>query len=284
MDGRTAPYKQLGWCDRWTSKLSVCSVPLPPPTCLLYDPKALCSTFYESLYEPQTCHQYPTTMQRIAHQKDQECAYANARMAAIAVALQGKYGLIRSHDSLELIYGEFFLISARPPFIVTTDHHANMLLFLVLTADCLLNPGAKRLTAFDIHISAVVYSAMSRPGMFQISHTYRNFIAYDLVALFSSPSTFPPGSSPNILSPPSHWLTALHTLEKRAAEPGRGGHESLISIFADDTAINALVRSSIAMNPASPTTMPSAAHYACSPRVSSFALMHSPMDRRLSTH
>jgi hypothetical protein len=38
------------------------------------------------------------------------------------------------------------------------------------------------------------------------------------------------------------------------------------------------------MNPASPTTMPSAAHYACSPRVSSFALMHSPMDRRLSTH
>jgi hypothetical protein len=197
-------------------------------------------------------------MQRIAHQKDQECAYANARMAAIAVALQGKYGLIRSHDSLELIY--------------------------VLTADCLLNPGAKRLTAFDIHISAVVYSAMPRPGMFQISHTYRNFIAYDLVALFSSPSTFPAGSSPNVISPPSHWLTALQTLEKRAAEPGRGGHESLISIFADDTAINALVRSSIAMNPASPTTMPSAAHYACSPRVSSFALMHSPMDRRLSTH
>jgi hypothetical protein len=178
-------------------------------------------------------------------------------MAAVAIALQGKYGLIRTNDSLALIQ--------------------------ILTADCLLVPGAKRLTAFDIHISAVVYGATARPGQFAISHTYRNFIAYDLVALFSSPSTFPSGSAPSIIIPPAHWLSALHTLEKRAAEPGRGGFDALLSIFADDTAINALVRTSVAMNPVGSSATP-VAFRGCSPRVSSFALMHQPMDRRLSSH
>ncbi|PVG04543.1 hypothetical protein CPB86DRAFT_692152 [Serendipita vermifera] len=195
---------------------------------------------------------------RMALHKDQECAYANARMAAIANALQGKYGLIRTHDALALI--------------------------LILTADCLLSPGAKRLTAFDIHISAIVYAATSYPGQFSISHNYRNFIAYDLVALFSSPSTFPVGVSPNVIAPPAHWINAIKTLEKRAAEPGRGGYEALISIFADDTAINALVRASISMSPSSNAAVNPAVYQACSPRTSSFALMHNPMDRRLSTH
>ncbi|KAG8761167.1 hypothetical protein FRC14_006216 [Serendipita sp. 396] len=193
-------------------------------------------------------------MQRIAFQKDQECAYANARMAAIATALQGKYGLIRTQDSLALIQ--------------------------ILTADCLLNPGAKRLTAFDIQLSAVVYSPMARPGAFSVSHTYRNFVAYDLVALFSSPSTFPAGTSQSIITPPAHWISALKTLEKRAAEPGRGGYEALVSIFADDTAINALVRSSVAMTPVPSSPV----QFACSPRMSSFALMHNAVDRRISAH
>jgi len=192
--------------------------------------------------------------QRIALQKDQECAISNARMASCASSLQGKYGLIRTHDSLALIQ--------------------------ILTADCLLNPGAKRLTAFDIHISAVAYGQTARPGQFAVSHTYRNFIAYDLVALFSSPSTFAPGSGPSIITPPQHWLSAMKTLEKRAAEPGTGGFEALTSIFADDTAINALVRSSASMTPAAGP----AALRVCSPRMSSFALMHQPMDRRLSSH
>jgi hypothetical protein len=192
---------------------------------------------------------------QIALQKDQECAYSNARMAAVAIALQGKYGLIRTNDSLALIQ--------------------------ILTADCLLVPGAKRLTAFDIHISAVVYAPTARPGQFAISHTYRNFIAYDLVALFSSPSTFPAGSTSSIITPPAHWLSALNTLEKRAAEPGRGGYEALLSIFADDTAINALVRTSVAMTPIG--SCPVAAYRGCAPRTSSFALMHNPMGR-ISVH
>lgn len=151
-----------------------------------------------------------------------------------------------------------------------------------MTADCLLNPGAKRLTAFDIHITAVVYGATARPGQFAISHTYRNFIAYDLVALFSSPSSFSHGgSTPSIISPPPHWISALKALEARANEPGRGGHEALTSIFADDTAINTLVRSSVHMSPVSPTFNQ---RISCAPRESSFAFMHSTMDRRLSSH
>ncbi|KIM33827.1 hypothetical protein M408DRAFT_325419 [Serendipita vermifera MAFF 305830] len=196
------------------------------------------------------------TAQRMALLKDQECTYANARMAAIANALTHKYALVRTHESLALIH--------------------------ILSADCLLNPGAKRLTAFDIHISAVVYGATARPGQFSISHTYRSFIAYDLVALFSSPSTFPAGSSPQIITPPAHWLAALKTLETRAAEPGRGGIEALLSIFADDTAINALVRASIAMSPTvsqAPST--TAVFQGCAPRKSSFALVN---DRRMSAH
>jgi len=196
----------------------------------------------------------PITTQRMTLLKDQECAYANGRMAAIANALTHKYALVRTHESLALIH--------------------------VLSADCLLNPGAKRLTAFDIHISAVVYGATSRPGQFSISHTYRSFIAYDLVALFSSPSTFPSGSSPPIIYPPAHWLTALKTLENRAAEPGRGGVEALLSIFADDTAINALVRASIAMSPTAATAaLPPSSFSGCAPRKSSFAIVN---DRRLS--
>jgi hypothetical protein len=178
-------------------------------------------------------------------------------MAAAAIALQGKYGLIRTNDSLALIQ--------------------------ILTADCLLVPGSKRLTAFDIHISAVVYGPTARPGQFAISHTYRNFIAYDLVALFSSPSTFPSGSAPSIITPPEHWLSALKTLEKRTAEPGHGGYEALLSIFADDTAINTLVRTSVAMNPIG-SACPATAYRGCTPRGSSFSLMHDPMDRRLSSH
>ncbi|KAG9054837.1 hypothetical protein FS842_004016 [Serendipita sp. 407] len=216
-------------------------------------------------------------MQRIAFQKDQECAYANARMAAIATALQGKYGLIRTQDSLALIqsmYPSIWNLLILLLWLTSTFH------FPVLTADCLLNPGAKRLTAFDIQLSAVVYSPMARPGAFSVSHTYRNFVAYDLVALFSSPSTFPAGTSQSIITPPAHWISALKTLEKRAAEPGRGGYEALVSIFADDTAINALVRSSVAMTPVPPSPV----QFACSPRMSSFALMHNAVDRRISAH
>lgn len=186
--------------------------------------------------------------------QDQECTFANGRMAAIANALTHKYALVRTHESLALIH--------------------------ILSADCLLNPGAKRLTAFDIHISAVVYAATSRPGQFSVSHTYRSFIAYDLVALFSSPSTFPVGSCPQIITPPQHWLTALKTLETRASEPGRGGVEALLSIFADDTAINALVRASIGMSPAvTASALPQGSFSGCVPRKSSFAIVN---DRRLS--
>jgi hypothetical protein len=190
------------------------------------------------------------TAERLALLKDQECTIANARMAAIANALTHKYALVRTHDSLALIH--------------------------ILSADCLLNPGAKRLTAFDISISAVVYGATARPGHFSVSHTYRSFIAYDIVALFSSPSTFPAESSPNVITPPSHWLNAFKTLENRAAEPGRGGIEGLLSIFADDTAINALVRASVAMTP---TSSPRSS--ICTPRKSSFALVGA---RRLSAY
>jgi hypothetical protein len=219
---------------------------------------------------------------QIALQKDQECAYSNARMAAVAIALQGKYGLIRTNDSLALIQSEPVFLCWRSFFCIY--HLIPMLTnapFTVLTADCLLVPGAKRLTAFDIHISAVVYAPTARPGQFAISHTYRNFIAYDLVALFSSPSTFPAGSTSSIITPPAHWLSALNTLEKRAAEPGRGGYEALLSIFADDTAINALVRTSVAMTPIG--SCPVAAYRGCAPRTSSFALMHNPMGR-ISVH
>jgi hypothetical protein len=195
---------------------------------------------------------------RVNMQKDQECANHNARMSAVAAALQGKYGLIRTHDSLALIH--------------------------ILTADCLLNPGAKRLTAFDIHITAIVYGATARPGQFAVAHTYRNFIAYDLVALFSSPSSFAHGASTtstSIIAPPAHWIAALKALETRANEPGRGGHEALTSIFADDTAINTLVRSSMQMSPVSGPGF--AQRVSCTPRDASFAFMH-PMDRRLSSH
>lgn len=196
----------------------------------------------------------PITTQRMALLNDQECAYANGRMAAIAKALTHKYALVRTHESLALIH--------------------------ILSADCLLNPGAKRLTAFDIHISAVVYGATARSGQFSVSHTYKSFIAYDLVALFSSPSTFPTGSAPTTITPPSHWLTALKTLETRAAEPGRGGVEALLSIFADDTAINALVRASISMSPAvTPSALSQGSFSGCAPRKSSFAIVS---DRRLS--
>jgi hypothetical protein len=196
----------------------------------------------------------PITTQRMALLNDQECTYANGRMAAIANALTNKHALVRTHGSLALIQ--------------------------ILSADCLLNPGAKRLTAFDIHISAVVYGATARPGQFSVSHTYKSFIAYDLVALFSSPSTFPVGSTPSIITPPAHWLSALKTLETRAAEPGRGGVEALLSIFADETAINALVRASIAMSPATTTSAFSQASFTgCAPRKSSFAIVN---DRRFS--
>lgn len=204
---------------------------------------------------------------RINMQKDQECADHNARMSAVAVALQGKYGLIRTHDSLALIH--------------------------ILTADCLLNPGAKRLTAFDIHITAIVYGATARPGQFAVSHTYRNFIAYDLVALFSSPSSFPYAHGADvaqIISPPAHWIAAIKALESRANEPGRGGHEALTSIFADDNSINTLVRCSVQMSPVSPMS-PTAGFRrpSCNPTRdgTSFAYLHPMMDqrdRRLSSH
>ena len=50
------------------------------------------------------------TAQRIALLQNQECTYANARMAAIANALTHKYALVRSHESLALIHSEFFLM------------------------------------------------------------------------------------------------------------------------------------------------------------------------------
>jgi hypothetical protein len=41
---------------------------------------------------------------------DQECTYANGRMAAIANALTHKYALVRTHESLALIHSELYFI------------------------------------------------------------------------------------------------------------------------------------------------------------------------------
>lgn len=167
-------------------------------------------------------------------QKDAEAAQKNARMTAIATALQGKYALVRVFDSLALIYSE-----PHSPCQIL-----NLLLTLcpVLAADSLLAPGSKRLTAFDIQISAMVYSRTSSSN-FTLSNPWKTFVAYDLVALFNSPFHPSVASRQQSLLASASWLSAIQTLEARASEPGRGGFEGLPSVFADEQAMNNLLRS-----------------------------------------
>jgi hypothetical protein len=166
-------------------------------------------------------------------------AQNNARLAAVANALQGKFALVREFDSLKLIY--------------------------ILSADCLLNPGSKRLTAFDIHIAAVVYTR-STSSQFVLSTAWKSFIAFDLVALFAidgSPvavnsAAVPPTPSfarpqaapaPQVINPPSTWTQSLDMLERSAGSCG--GIEGLPCVFADEDAMAALLGSASA--PPAPT-------------------------------
>jgi len=166
---------------------------------------------------------------------------------------------------------------------------------LVLSADCLLNPGSKRLTAFDIHIAAAVYTR-STPSQFVISTAWKSFVAFDLVALFAldgspvpvhsvavppTPSFARPQAAPvpQVVNPPSTWVQSLDMLERSAGS--YGGIEGLPCVFADEAAMAALLGSASASAPAptpvyrrSSCASARGSYSAIAPLVPSFSISH----------
>ena len=200
----------------------------------------------------------------------------NARLAAVANALQGKFALVREFDSLKLIYSTYTSIPSLP--------FAHLFPFVppVLSADCLLNPGSKRLTAFDIHVAAVVYTR-STPSHFVISTAWKSLVAFDLVALFGldgspvaahsvavppTPSFARPQAAPapQVINPPSTWTQSLDMLERSAGS--YGGIEGLPCVFADEDAMATLLGSA-STSPTPPT--PAYPRSSCASRRESYA-------------
>ena len=206
----------------------------------------------------------------------------NARLAAVANALQGKFALVREFDSLKLIYSTYTSISICSIFSLTVFPP-------VLSADCLLNPGSKRLTAFDIHIAAAVYTR-STPSQFVISTAWKSFIAFDLVALFAldgspvaapsaavpqTPSFARPQAAPfpQVFNPPSTWTQSLDMLERSAGS--YGGVEGLPCVFANEDTMATLLGSPSATPAPTPSYRRSSCAYgAIAPLVPSFSISH----------